>query len=192
MAAHPLHLRVANGGEYAVFNAGVSPPRSSGTKLQLVGHYGGALAVSDNYSLPLESFTSYHNSMELCSIHRLPTPREGVGQLGRLSGDATAAPTVSRFRGVFAAPIREEQRVRGGFFSRLGRRSQLLRKLDSKSVSLDACWDIHPEVPNLRFSALLREGWALKNHMLWSAKSSVAEDALRVVLKCSGPAVVHP
>eukprot|EP00971_Amphidinium_carterae_P208253 4132075-Amphidinium_carterae.2 len=166
--------------------------RSSGSKLQLVRNDRSTLTISNDDSMSLKSFTRDHNGVQFCLVDRLPAPRERIGKLGRLSGDATAAPSVGRFRWVLAAAIREKQRVCCGSLRRLRRGGQSLRKLDPQTVCLDAGGDIQPKAPNLCFSALLRKSWALKHHMLWCTNARVAENALRVRIKRPCSAIVHP
>eukprot|EP00971_Amphidinium_carterae_P241027 4785257-Amphidinium_carterae.1 len=107
--------------------------------------------------------------MQFRLVDRLPTARQRVRQLGRLSRDATAAFPMRRFSRVFPAAIREEQRVRGGARSDLRSRSQLLRKLDAKSKSLHTGRNFLQEIPNLSLFALVCKDWALEDDVLWSA-----------------------
>eukprot|EP00971_Amphidinium_carterae_P227558 4513836-Amphidinium_carterae.2 len=159
MAAHPLHLNVTNGSEDAVLNARVPTPRSPRAELQLVSHNCCTLTVGDHDTLPLESFTSNHDGVQFRPIDGLPAPRERVGELGRLSGDATPAPTVVRLRGVLTTAISR---------------------------------DLLPVGPDLRCTALLRKGGTFEDHVPWRAETCMAEDALGVLVKSPGPAVVHP
>eukprot|EP00971_Amphidinium_carterae_P195070 3870987-Amphidinium_carterae.2 len=54
--------------------------------------------------MSLKSFAGDHDSMQFRLVDRLPAPRERVGELGRLSRDATATPSVGRLAGCLPLP----------------------------------------------------------------------------------------
>eukprot|EP00971_Amphidinium_carterae_P155845 3089897-Amphidinium_carterae.2 len=192
MASHPLYLNVSDSSQDTVLHSGMSSPRFALSKLQLVGHYRRPLAVGHNDSLSLQTLASEHDGMQLCLVDRLPTPRQGVCDLGSLSGDTAAALSVVGLSWVLTTAIGEQQGILSGTGRRLYHSRQFLRELDSKSKSLHTGGNLLSESAHLCLFPLCSEERAVKHHMLWRTNALIAEGTGRVFIEDPSPTIIHP
>eukprot|EP00971_Amphidinium_carterae_P234962 4662590-Amphidinium_carterae.1 len=126
--------------------------------------------------------------MQFRLVDGLPTSRQRVCELGRLSRDAAAALPMHWFSWVLPAPIRKEQSVCGCARADFFRGGQFLRKLNAKTEGLHTSG----EFPYLSFFALLCKDRAFEDYMVRRAKAFLAERTGRVFFECPGSTVVHP
>eukprot|EP00971_Amphidinium_carterae_P291076 5780028-Amphidinium_carterae.1 len=96
------------------------------------------------------------------------------------------------FSWVLTAPIRKEESISRYARSDLFRGGQFLRKLNPQPEGLDTGRNFLQEILYLSFFALLCKDWALKNYMMRSAKTFLAERTGGVLIEGPGSTVVHP
>eukprot|EP00971_Amphidinium_carterae_P222416 4414502-Amphidinium_carterae.2 len=130
--------------------------------------------------------------MQFRLVYRLPAARQGIGELGRLSRDATAALTMRRFSRVFTTAIREKQGIRGRTCRHFLGRGQFLQKLNSKAKGLHTGRNFLQEIPNPSFFALALEERALEDNVVRSTNARLTESACGIFIENPGTTVVHP